>query len=159
MGKRVKRGILFWTVSGPPSLFERVHYIMAPQRKIYIEGKHFKRRVRERNIPESILDRLRNFNSSEWKLIAASVGEERGKFVNSLWEIEEDGIAYRVSIGTFNYATTIYIVDDREHEHPDPDSEFYKFVESVNRKLMDESLAKDAAKAARVNSPNEESLI
>jgi len=122
---------------GPPSLFERVRFKMACVHTLFF-GKHFNRRAAERDVSSAVLDELTHFDSSRWVLRMAEVRTDRGKFVNSTWEIICDGEAYWVSIGVGNYIKTVYRCG--------PTSglgkcvrygELYEFVEKVNRELMD----------------------
>ena len=126
---------------GPPSLFERVRFKMHDVTELYMNGEHFKVRLSERNIPDAVIERLRHFNIDEWTLRTAEVREDRGKFVDSTWEVEQDGMRYWVSIGIGNYITTIVIKDSSGVEKCVRGGDYYDFVEQVNRDLMDADTA------------------
>ena len=131
--KRVRFHIEF----GPTSLFERVKYKMRDVRKLYLNGTHFEERMKNRNIPENVVRKLEHFDINEWDLVTASVRNDRGKFVDSTWEVCVDDVRYWVTIGMGNYVRTIVIKDSSGVEKCVRGGEFYKFVERVNRELMD----------------------
>ena len=131
--KRVRFHIEF----GPTSLFERVKYKMRDVRKLYLNGTHFEERMTNRNIPENVVRKLEHFDINEWDLVTASVRSDRGKFVDSTWEVCVDDVRYWVTIGMGNYVRTIVIKDSSGVEKCVRGGEFYKFVERVNRELMD----------------------
>ena len=131
--KRVRFHIEF----GPTSLFERVKYKMRDVRKLYLNGTHFEERMTNRNIPENVVRKLEHFDVNEWDLVTASVRSDRGKFVDSTWEVCVDDVRYWVTIGMGNYVRTIVIKDSSGVEKCVRGGEFYKFVERVNRELMD----------------------
>lgn len=126
---------------GPPALFERVRYKMKDVTKLYLDGEHFQKRASERDIPASVLERLLKFDINEWQLMTASVRHDRGKFVDSTWEIIIDGVRYWITIGLGQYIITIVLKDCSGVENCVRGGDFYDFVEQVNRKLMDEDLA------------------
>jgi hypothetical protein len=126
---------------GPPSLFERVRYKMRDVTELYMDGAHFKARLSERDIPDAVIKRLRHFNIAEWTLRTAEVREDRGKFVDSTWEVEEEGIRYWVSVGLGNYITTIARKDSSGVEKCIRSGDYYDFVEQVNIELMDADIA------------------
>ena len=131
--KRVRFHIEF----GPTSLFERVKYKMKDVSKLYLSGAHFVDRVSTRNIPKDIMQKLEKFDINEWTLVTASVRNDRGKFVDSTWEVCVDDVRYWVTIGMGNYVRTIVIKDTSGIEKCVRGGEFYEFVERVNRELMD----------------------
>lgn len=131
--KKIRFNVEFW----PPSLFERVRYKMRDVTELYMDGTHFQARLNEREIPNTIIERLRHFDITEWTLRTAEVREDRGKFVNSTWEIEEEGIRYWVSIGLGNYITTIVEKDSSGVGKCSCCGAYYDFVERINRELMD----------------------
>jgi len=122
---------------GPPSLFERVRYKMQYVSELYMDGQHFQARLSERDIPDSVINRLLHFNIDEWVLRTAEVREDRGKFVDSTWEIEQDGIRYWVTIGIGQYITTIVVKESSGVEKCLRGGEYYDFVEKVNQELME----------------------
>jgi predicted transcriptional regulator len=131
--KRVRFHIEF----GPTSLFERVKYKMRDVKKLYLSGTHFSDRMTNRNIPADIARKLENFDINEWDLVTASVRSDRGKFVDSTWEVCVDDVRYWVTIGMGNYVRTIVVKDSSGVEKCVRGGDFYEFVERVNRELMD----------------------
>ena len=136
--KRVRFHIEF----GPASLFERVLFKMKDVHKLYLDGVHFKSRTAERKIPDSIKQRLVQFNINEWKLVTASVRADKGKFVDSTWELILNDIRYWVTIGIGQYVRTIVIKDSSGIENCVRFGEFYDFVDAVNCQLMNEERQK-----------------
>lgn len=126
---------------GPPALFERVQFKMKNVYRLYIDGKHYNKRKSERNIPEEVIEKILRFDSVEWALKTAEVRPDRGKFMNSTWEVVCDGKPYWVTIGIGNYIITIVQRNSSGMDSCIRNGDFYDFVESVNRKLMDEDLA------------------
>ena len=135
--KRIRFNVEF----GPASLFERVRFKMKNVEKLYMNGEHFQARVKDRNIPDAVLNRLQHFDINQWSLMTASVRKDRGKFVDSTWEIVVDEVRYWVTIGLGNYITTVVVKETSGVEKCVREGEFYDFVEQVNRKLMDEDLS------------------
>ena len=131
--KRIRFHIEF----GPVSLFERVQYKMKNLDKLYLKGTHFMDRVSSRNIPNTVIRKIENFDISEWSLVTASVRSDRGKFVDSTWEICIDNVHYWLTIGIGNYVRTIVIKDRSGIEKCVRDGAFYDFVEMVNKNLME----------------------
>lgn len=134
--KRVRFHVEF----GPPSLFERVRFKMKDVTTLYMDGTHFQARASERNIPDCIMARLLRFDIDEWRVVTASVREDRGKFVDSTWEIVIDGVRYWVTIGMGTFIKTIVIKETSGVENCIRSGDYFDFVEEVNRKLMDEDL-------------------
>lgn len=128
----------------PPSLFERVRYKMRDVTMLYMDGVHFQTRASERNIPDEVVVQLTQFDINEWKGVTASVREDRGKFVDSAWEIVIDGVRYGVNIGMGTFIKTIVIKETRGVENCIRSGGYYDFVEKVNRQLMDEDLELNA---------------
>lgn len=91
---------------GPPSLFERVRFKMKDVTTLYMDGVHFQTRASERNIPDEVMSRLLQFDINEWRVVTASVRDDRGKFVDSTWEIVIDGVRYWVTIGMGTFIKT-----------------------------------------------------
>ncbi len=135
-----KETIRFHVDFGPSSLFERVRYKMKDVHKLYMDGKHFNKRVSERDIPADVIIKLQDFDCCEWVLKTAEVRKDRGKFINSTWEVLCNGNPYWVTIGVGNYITTIVLRDSSGMNKCIRNGEYYDYVESVNRKLMDEDL-------------------
>lgn len=132
--KRIRFNIEF----GPKSLFDRVVYKMKDVHKLYLQGEHFSLRNSQRNIPKYVMDKLENFDINEWRLVTASVRADRGKFVDSTWEIICDESRYWVTIGIGNYVRTIVEKDTSGVEKCVKSGEYYDFVERINRELMEQ---------------------
>lgn len=128
--------VRFHVEFGPPSLFERVQFIMKGEHELNLNGAHYQMRVEQRQIPDGVLKELQHFDSTEWKVKTAEVRRDRGKFYNSTWQKEIDGVRYWVTIG-MNNIMTIVIKNSSGIEKCVKDGEFYDFVETVNRQLMD----------------------
>lgn len=107
--KQSYKRIRFHVEFGPPSLFERVRFKMKDVTTLYMDGVHFQTRASERNIPDDIMARLLQFDINEWRVVTASVREDRGKFIDSTWEIVIDGVRYWVTIGMGTFIKTIVI--------------------------------------------------
>lgn len=122
---------------GPESLFERVRFKMKDVHKLYLDGSHFRKRMDERNIPSSVMELLQQFDASIWTLKTAEVRKDRGKFVNSTWEIVLQGERYWVTIGMGNYIKTIVRREASGMDKCVRKGEYYDFVERVNRELID----------------------
>ena len=137
-----KENVRFHVDFGPSSLFERVVFKMKDVHKLYMDGAHFNKRLSERNIPEYVIEKLKSFDCNEWTLKTAEVRKDRGKFVNSTWEVICCGNPYWVTIGVGNYITTIVLRDSSGMNKCLRNGDYYDFVEAVNRKLMDDDLKK-----------------
>ena len=81
-----------------------------------------------------------NSTSTNGRVVTASVREDRGKFVDSTWEIVIDGVRYWVTIGMGTFIKTIVIKETSGVENCIRSGGYYDFVEKVNRKLIDEDL-------------------
>lgn len=123
---------------GPPSLFERVVFKMKDVHHLYLKGEHFSIRNNERNIPKYVFDKLEKFDISEWRLVTASIRTDRGKFVDSTWEMIYDNMRYWVTIGIGDYVKTIVVKETSGVEKCTKSGELYNFVERVNRELMEQ---------------------
>ena len=137
MYKENYKRVRFHVEFDPPSLFERVRFKMKDVTTLYMDGVHFQTRASERNIPDDIMARLLQFDINEWSDVNASVREDRGKFVDSTWEIVIDGVRYWLTIGMGTFIKTIVIKETSGVENCIRSGEYYDFVEQVNRKLMD----------------------
>ena len=124
----------------PQSLIEQIYFKISSVTTVHFNAVHFKERVSTRDIPKFVLEKIKSFNIKEWNLVTCEVRTDTGKFVNSTWEIIYDNERYWLTIGFGNVAETIVkktssgtgkIVEDME-------SDLYKFVDDVNKKLMDE---------------------
>ena len=89
---------------------------------------------------EDVIEKLKAFDCCEWTLKTAEVRKDRGKFVNSTWEVLCNGNPYWVTISVGNFITTIVLRNSSGMDKCIRNGEYYDFVESVNRKLMNEDL-------------------
>lgn len=121
---------------GPPSLFSRILFKMADVTQIKMHGKHFSARCAERNIPDNVLAKIKNFSCKEWSLKTCEVRNDTGKFVNSTWEMEANGDVFWLTIGFGNVAETIIRKDSSGTGGIVTDGDFYNFVDRVNADLM-----------------------
>ena len=123
---------------GPESLFERGRFKTRDVHKLYMDGRHFNKRKSERSIPEEVLGKLQVFDINERILKTAEVRPDRGKFMNSTWEINCNEKQYWVTIGVGNYIITIVQKRSSGIDLCVRDGQFYDFVRRVNQKLMDD---------------------
>ena len=121
---------------GPDSLFQRVNFKMKNVTELYLKGEHFNERLLQRKIPETIVQALRKFVISEWRLVTAEVRVDRGKFVNSTWEKVVDGCHYQVTIGLGSCVETIVNKTSSGTDKCVRSGELYDFVSRVNEELM-----------------------
>ena len=84
---------------------------------------------------------VRCFDINEWTPKTAEVRPDRGKFLNSTWEVVCNGKAYWVTIGVGNYIITIVQRNSSGKDLCIRGGNYYNFVEDVNRRLMDDDLA------------------
>lgn len=136
MGTRFKKE-RFYVDNCPDSLIERIYFKMSSVTTVKTNAKHFKERAIERNIPEYVLHRIKNFNLQDWKLVACEVRVDTAKFVNSTWEILYDDNRYWLTIGFGNVAETIIRKKGYGIKDINIDRDVFEFVEMVNRKLME----------------------
>lgn len=122
---------------GPESLFRRVEFKMREVNELLIHGKHFIDRVKERNIPKEMINSITCFDFNEWDLVVAEVRNDKGKFVNSTWEKIIDNERYWITIGFGNTIQTIVVKETNGEDKCIRSGEIYKFVEEVNKELMD----------------------
>ena len=85
-----------------------------------------------------------SFNSADWTLLSAEVRVDKGKFVASAWGRKWKGRNYVIVIGLGDVLETIYdsaLPFDEIHAcrlgGVSPDYPFGRFVERVNRELME----------------------
>ncbi|WML46720.1 hypothetical protein RCG23_13810 [Neobacillus sp. PS3-34] len=122
---------------GPHSLFERVKFKFLQPRTLKLNGKHYKQRKEERNIPSNIIDYLLDFNPAQWKLVTAEVRNDTGKFVNTTWEKMIFQHKYWVTIGFGDIVQTIIRKDSEGFGYDIiKEGTFYDFVSEVNDLLM-----------------------
>ena len=125
---------------GPQSLFDRVKFKMKDVQALKENSAHYSQRVSERNIPDYIKSRLKNFNMNEWKLVMAEVRNDTFKFVNSTWEIAYNGESYWVVVGLHNTVMTIFKSYGYENRNAIREGSIYESIEKVNKELMDNEL-------------------
>lgn len=141
MGRFNFQTALFHVDYGPDILFERVRFIMGrvPELKV---TKHFLKRAEERGIPAEVLEFVKTFQSSDWKLISCAVRTDKGKFVKSTWERYYNGEYYWLVAGLGDGAVTIIRKESGSGKRNAVRSgELYDFVCRVNQALMDEETA------------------
>lgn len=134
---------------GPASLFERVEYKMKDVHQLRMEGKHFQDRLKERGITEDIISKIDAFDTKEWKLKTVEVRTDKGKFVDSTWEVSVNGKAYWVTIGLGNFVKTIVIKSSSGMDKCVQKGELYDYVEEVNRDLMNQDKTSDYSYQAK----------
>ncbi len=123
---------------GPKSLFDRVSYKMKNVVKLNIDSIHYNERVAERKIPKEVMDRIAIFSVSDWRLVVCEVRIDKGKFVNSTWEIVVDGKKYWITIGFNNTVETIVQKNSSGTDGITKTGELYDYVDKVNSELMSE---------------------
>lgn len=128
----------FHIEQGPKSLFDRVIYKFKDVTELKLHGSHYKLRNEQRQIPEEVIKELVSFNIGRWHLKQAEVRVDTGKFVNTTWELIVDDVRYWVVVGFNNVIETIIVKNSSGFEGIVTSGELYKFVDEVNRKLMDE---------------------
>ena len=121
---------------GPEALFERVHYKMDPVKTVGTHAHRFTERAAQRRIPQEVLDRVEDFGTAEWELVACEVRTDTGKFVNSTWETVFDGQRYWLTIGLGNVAETIIQKSGEDKEGVVNEGDLYDHVRAVDRGLM-----------------------
>jgi len=104
-----------------------------------LHGDHYRRRKIERNVPSYVLGKIENFNAAEWELVMCEVRTDKGKFVNSTWELNFDGRAYRITIGFNNTVMTVVRKKISGRGEFVKDGTLYDFVEQINSALMKNS--------------------
>ena len=129
--------VRFHVKFGPESLFERVMFKMKDVHTLHMDGPHFKERMKQRNIPDAIYEKLNNFDIAEWTLKTVEVRKDRGKFYNSTCEYVYDNKKYWVSIGLGDVVETIVVKDSSGVDKCIRSGELFDFVERVNKELME----------------------
>ena len=125
--------------AGPQSLFDRVFAKMSEVNSLDLHGDHYRRRKLERNIPAYVLDKITNFNAAEWRPVMCEVRTDKGKFINSTWELNFDGRAYRITIGFNNLVMTVVTKKVGGAGEFVTGGELYDFVAQVNSALNQEN--------------------
>ena len=128
--------VRFHVEFGPASLFERVQFKMKDVHELHVGGPHFNERKSERNVPLEVMERINHFDTAEWKLVTAEVRADRGKFYNSTWEYQYNGVAYWLTIGIGECVITIVRKESSGIDKCVRNGDFYDFVDKVNRDLM-----------------------
>lgn len=72
MGVRFKTS-RFHVHYGPASLFKRVKYKFQEPRTLELHGKDFNERMKERDIPDSVIQSLLEFHPSQWNVVTSEV--------------------------------------------------------------------------------------
>lgn len=133
MGTRFKKA-RFHVLTGPKSLFDRVHFKMKGKRHLYINSQHFQERAQDHDAP---IDIIKYFDSNEWELMTVEIRTDTGKFVNSSWTRSIDGTRWWIVIG-FNDTVETVIKTDKMGLGSSivKNGETYEYVDRVNRELM-----------------------
>jgi hypothetical protein len=123
---------------GPASLFKRVAQVLSQPKLLNVHADHFHDRAFERNAPA---DALRKFDPATWRLVTVDVRTDTGKFVSTAWEVEVNGENWWVTIGLGDTITTVFRVNNKSGQGSAqlPDSFIYRFVEKVNKNLLQNS--------------------
>lgn len=132
----------FHISAGPQSLFDRVRDKMSAVNHLDLHGDHYRRRKIERNVPSCVLDKIENFSAAEWELVMCEVRTDKGKFVNSTWELNFDGHAYRITIGFNNTVMTVVQKKISGLGEFVTGGALYDFVEQINSELIKNSAEK-----------------
>lgn len=123
---------------GPASLFDRVRFVMGTPRALRLHAAHLRERAAERNAPLELLSR---FDPVRWRLLQATARIDTGKFVSSTWSVATPGGTWWVVVGLGDTILSTYDVlpgrSGRSGETVES-GPLYEFVESVNRRLMEE---------------------
>ncbi len=139
--KEVER-VLFSKKSGPKSLFQRVMYIMSEASTILLVDRNWNRtNTKKGNIPQSLIDYVKNFDIKKWRLCYALVKKESGKFHYTTWEVDYENETYLVTVGN---SIIIDIIRKENGILPlcfvevldNPNDAYYRIVDSVNTDLM-----------------------
>ena len=141
--KEVER-VLFSKESGPKSLFKRVMHILSEaSTKLLIDRNWNRTNTKKGNIPQSVIEYVENFDINKWRLCYALVKKESGKFHYTTWEVDFENETYLV---TFGNNIVIEIIKKEAGVLPlsltevldNPEDNYYKFVEGINSKLMED---------------------
>ena len=132
----------FHSSAGPQSLFDRVRAKMSAVTHLDLHGDHYRRRKIERNVPSYVLSKIENFSAAEWELVMCEVRTDKGKFVNSTWELNFDGRAYRITIGFNNTVMTVVQKKISGLGEFVTGGALYDFVEQINSELIKNSAEK-----------------
>lgn len=98
--------------------------------------KHCINRYIERKIPSYIVEKIKKFNIEDWNLVTAEVRNDKGKFINSTWEIIIDNNKYWITIGFNNVVQTVVIKNSKGTDKAIRSGEIYNLVDRVNKELM-----------------------
>lgn len=122
---------------GPKSLFDRVMFKMQNVTELQLSGTHFNARYVERNIPDEVFERISHFSVEDWRLVTSEVRTDKGKFVNSTWELINNGERYWITIGFNSIVETIVLKDSNGTDNVVKTGELYDFVDKTNKQLME----------------------
>ena len=125
----------FHKSTGPQSLFDRIFFKMSAVNHLDLHGKHYNRKLVERNVPAAVLSKIENFSATEWELIMCEVLTDKGKFINSTWETVFNGRPYRITIGFNNLVMTVVAKNVAGNGNVVTGGELYNFVDKVNSEL------------------------
>ena len=125
----------FAATTGPQSLFDRIRFKMSDVHSLDLHGKHYNQRTLERKIPAEVLDKIAAFSVDDWALVACEVRTDKGKFINSTWELIFDGRRYRITIGFNNTVLTVVAKNVAGNGDVVTGGQLYDFVDKVNSAL------------------------
>jgi hypothetical protein len=113
---------------------------MQGQYDLLVHPRHVQERAFDREAP---LQLLRRFDSDRWQLRTAEVRTDKGKFVNTAWEVEVDGSLWWVVIGFDKTMKTVIRTSRFKRglgQRIVRGGPLFDFVEQVNRTLMEEEV-------------------
>jgi hypothetical protein len=123
----------FNAIDGPKELFDRVRFVMEKQTFV-LNLEDLQGHVGYFMADE--LAALQNINLAEWKVEAAEVLKDKGKFVSSTWRRKIGHRSWRITIDRGNVVRAgLFTAADKlpREKHP---ASVLNFVAEVNRKLM-----------------------
>jgi len=125
----------FHVETGPESLFRRVRVVMQ-ETELKLHADHFQQRADERDAP---IEKMMPFRPEEWQLRTAEVRTDTGKFVSTAWYREIGGQRWWIVIGLHDTVVTVFPSDKQGlGDEIVRSGMLYAFVQSVNRKLLQE---------------------
>ena len=130
----------FHVATGPEALFKRVRFKMQGRYELKVHPRHVQERAYDRQAP---IEQLCQFDSERWMLRTAEVRVDKGKFVNTAWEVDVNGETWWVVIGFERTMKTV--IRARQSKlglgptivRTGP---LFEFVALVNQKLMEEEV-------------------
>lgn len=125
----------FHVETGPENLFRRVRSVMQ-ETELKLHADHFQQRADERDAP---IGEMQPFQPGDWQLRTAEVRTDTGKFVSTGWYQDIDGQGWWIVIGLHDTVVTVFPSDKQGlGDEIVRGGMLYAFVQSVNRKLLQE---------------------